>query len=786
MNPLSPTRDEQVREFVLAGLPDGWLRLASLILLAAMLYVVFRAYRAERRSGVSLPFRMVLGSLRAVVLILLALVWLEPVIATHLLRTTEAKVLVLVDVSESTQIADAGGADGGRESRAARALSLVHGQDDAWLKRLAEKNRVALYHFGERARRAPTGEAAAVASAPATHTDIATYTDLGQSLADALEDAGEAPIAAVIVFTDGAVNSGMKVEDVAAFARRSELEVHPVGLGLETEPPNLRVAALHVPAAIARGDPVEARVEIAAEGVERRDVQLQLLARRLDVDAEEVLLESRSIPLGGEAGPVEQRFDITADLEGEYEFSARVAPLEDEPVQQDNGRVAIATVLDEKLRVLVVAGRPTYDYQFVTRLFERDRTIDVSCWLQSADPQAVRDGDVIITSLPRKPEEIFAYDAILLIDPDPREFDSAWAIHARRFVDEFGGGVLFQAGNHYATRFLRDPRLEDLVRIFPIVTDADADVRLSNEGTYRTKPFPFELVSEAAQHPIVSFDSDAERNLALWKALPGGWWRLPVLREKPLATVLLRGGGGSADGVLLATQPFGAGRTVFLGFDSTRRWRATAEELFNRFWIQTARYLGYARREGASKRGTIVLDRDEITIGDFLRIEARVLDADFVPWHASQVQAIIELADGNERGAVLIADPQREGWFVGRLRVDFSGAATIRVPLPPAPVADAGGQETALLKRIRVQRPDAEMRSLRQHVGELKALAEATGGTYWTLEEAAGLPERIASATRTQQIDGRSEPLWDRGWVMGLIAALLAVEWTLRRRNHLL
>jgi hypothetical protein len=85
-----------------------------------------------------------------------------------------------------------------------------------------------------------------------------------------------------------------------------------------------------------------------------------------------------------------------------------------------------------------------------------------------------------------------------------------------------------------------------------------------------------------------------------------------------------------------------------------------------------------------------------------------------------------------------------------------------------------------------VQRPDLEMRTLRLRSDTLSRLAEATGGRYVPIEAARELPAWIENASLVRPIEGPKNDLWDRSWVLMLIAGLLGTEWYVRRRNHLL
>lgn len=804
---LATIREEQRQVVELAGLPEGWLRALALLVLIGLCYVVVRFYRHEARVGAGPMLRRSLAVVRCAVLVVLAIIWLEPVVATYTYQTLRGHVAVLVDDSASMSIRDpaeataTGPAAGSAEAtRAELVADLLSRQEQRWLRRLAERNVVSLYTFGERTDRVELDlEDGASAAAPQTRPagppavlDAAQgATDLGRALIDVLDDLGGSPLAGVVILTDGGVNRGMTTEEAAALLERFRIPAYAVGVGESEEPPNVRVTDLAAPATIAVGDPLEIRVQVAAAGVDPTQVELTLSVERVsEGGSSESVLATRSVPLGGDAASADLLFTVPVDQPGEFIYRARVDPQPAEASTTDNERQVAVLALDERLRVLIVAGRPSYDYRPLMRLLELDKTIDVSTWLQSADTQAVRDGDTVITSLPRKQEELLEYDAVLLLDPDPRELDSPWAISVRRLVDEFGGGLLLQAGPLYTTRFLSDARLDELIRILPIVPDPDADVRLGVQGAFRPTAFAPILPDDTSAHPLVQFSEDATSNREIWSALPGVWWHLPVLREKPLASVLLRHSSPAlaneyGQAVLFATQPVGAGRTVFLGFDSTWRWRATAEPHFNRFWIQMIRYLAQARRQGASKRGTIVLDRESFRVGDFVKAEVRVLDESFTPWHEPSIRAALVYRDQPAIELVFDAIPQREGWFAGRFSLDRAGPAVLRVPLPGGEAAEAGPE--TLVRHMLVQRPDRELVSLRLRSGDLELLARRSGGRFLPLASAEQLPELIEDATIEQPpVRGAARSLWDRPWVLGVLAALLTVEWTLRRRNHLL
>jgi hypothetical protein len=794
MTLLASVTETQRTVFEFARVPPAWGQVAGVAVLVALCYVVVALYQRERRTGAGPVLRIGLAGLRCIVLLALAVIWLAPVNATYVVRSIPGQVAVLLDASASMSVRDdlgAAPADDSNESasRFERVRARLLADDSQWLRRLAVRNELSVYAFGDDVQRllhaADAQSLAAQLDPLRAVLPVRPQTDIAQAVTAALEELAGSPIAGLVLISDGAANRSAAAAEIAAYARRFRAPVYTVGVGHLREPPNVRVTSIAAPAAVPVQDPFEVRIELAAAGIARTEVQVELTAEPLD-GGDERRIAIRSVPLG-ESETATLLINVDPPPPGEYMLHARAAPLPGEVITGDNARETNVLVVAQRLRVLLVAGGPTFEYRFATALLLRDQSIDLACWLQSADPAAVRDGNTVLEHLPREPEELYDYDVVLLLDPDPTDLDARWAATVRRWVEELGGGVLLQAGPHWTSRFLRDARLSDLVAILPVTPDPDADMRLSAQGTFRHRAGAVQLA--AATHPLVSLHGDPTTNREVWRALPGAWWHLPVLRAKPVATVLLELADAAyanqyGPGVLMATQPVGAGHATFLGCDSTWRWRGSAEAYYNSFWVRLVRYLAQARQQGGSKRGRIVLDRESFSVGDYVRIEAQLLDEAYRPAATAEVAGTLLSEEGTPQECALQASADRPGWYAGRVLLDRAGAVELRLPLPSG---TAGADAAFLTRRLRVQRPDLEMRALRLREDFLSALADQTGGEYCRLDELDRLPDIIPKATERRPPQRAAvQPVWDSFWVVGVLAALLAIEWTLRRRSHLL
>ena len=69
---------------------------------------------------------------------------------------------------------------------------------------------------------------------------------------------------------------------------------------------------------------------------------------------------------------------------------------------------------------------------------------------------------------------------------------------------------------------------------------------------------------------------------------------------------------------------------------------------------------------------------------------------------------------------------------------------------------------------------------------ELRNLAQETYGKFYTLQEAANLPDDLPRGTRaTRQVLPPVE-LWNQWWMLGAITGCLTLEWILRKRKAML
>jgi hypothetical protein len=812
------TRDEE--EFVteLRNVPEGWFAVAGLAIVIAACWAVVWMYRREGRIGASERVRMALAIIRCAILVTLAVVFLEPVRVRVLRRWIDSYAIVLVDDSSSMDLTDryldpsseghlrtALGLDRVEPIRRTEVVHRMLSRDNrVFLRGLAGNNRVRLYTFSDepqllgtlralrenRRQTVEAGGAQAVSGVNDVRLDLAATgaaTNIERAVRRAIESLGRAPVAGIVVISDGGFNQGASADDVAGYARERRLPIHAVGIGDPSPPRNLRVTEVLAPENAFRQDPFAITARFAAQGMEGRRVRVRLRERDATGGGEGRAVDTRDVIVGPDGAIEPVVFERRQDRAGRYVYTVEVPADELESVVDDNSKQVTLTVIESRTRVLVVSAEPSWDYRLVTRLLQRDDTFNVSCWLQSADVSAVRDGNTVIDHLPRLAEELLEYDVVILMDPDGSELDEQWCRLLDTLVAEHGGGFLLTAARAHTPDLLREPRFKPLHDLLPVTLDPEADLVLNRIGHYQLSPSAVEIPPTAFGHPILQLADDVASTKLAWQGVGKVYWHYPVLREKPVATVLMRHGDphmGNSYGrhVLAAVQFVGAGRAAFIGFDGTWRWRRYGEERFNRFWVQLVRYLAEGKLLGGAKRGMIVIDSDQFALGEAVTVSARLFDARYEPIQLDQVTAYFSV-EGQLTEFVLRAGRDRPGWFEGRFVPDRTGSYRISLTIP-----DPAAREPAEISReILVSRPNIEILRPQMDRAQLVTLAEQShGGRYFEIDEMTEITGLIPDLHEEIAIRSRPTTLWDNVMTLLLLIVLLTVEWAGRKWSRLL
>ena len=745
----------------------------ALLAVAAVVAVLlaWHGLRSEPRLG----RRAVLLGLRAASALLALFLLAEP--ALRLLQTARVKnrLAVLVDASRSMNFPVEPG--GPARSEAAAAFLRRHRGE---LEALGDRVSLEWHTFDGDLAPADPSVLARGAPARGGRTDI-----LGALKAAAAGGGAGRKLAGAVVLSDGADNAAL-AEGLTP-AARAELRalgvpVTAVAVGSGSLK-DLAVERVAVDDFAFVRNTVTIEVGLAARGFGREEVPVVLRREGAVVARATVKLE-----------PGKERYTVplsfAPDTTGTFVFTVAAPVYPGEAVAENNSRSFVLRVIRDRVRVLLVAGRPSWDERFLRALLKQDPNVDLISFFILRTSTDLAGPQEELSLIPFPVSEIFGeqlrtFDAVLFVNfayQPYRSLDIERYLPALRDYVKNGGAFAMLGGE----QSFGEARYGQTALSEVLPVDALDGLGISSE------PLRPRLTTEGRRHPVTSLVAGDAANEAAWGALPP----LPdVNRTRALtagagAQVLLESPGVQVDGrpaPVVAVREVGSGRSLAITTDSSWFWGFLAAEeggsnrSYQRFWNNALRWLV---RDPALTPVQVEPDRPAVEPGEPVGLSISVRAPDYGPGAGAPVSAELVSEEGRvvARGEA-VAGPDG----VAHLELATPGPGAYKVvasarprcsagaPCPSdAPVEHATGAVAA--RASSVEDSDAAPRP-----ELLRAVAEVSGGTFSTIDR--GLPEVRLTEPEVVEVGRRKDvPIWDRAWFLAGLVLSLAAEWVLRRR----
>lgn len=776
-------------------------------LIAVIAYIIWM-YRKDTQE-ISIFWRFWLVALRLGVVAALVVIAINPEERTQKMSFRPSEVIILVDTSTSMQNpVDTPGPENASkkmDTRAEAVTKLLEKSD--LIADLQKKHTVTVYTF-DRSLQGPQSQFISLdprlqkVLGKETSSDEAdgdgetpvkevswkdliaprgVETRIGDAISEALTREAGRTLAGVIIISDGAVNAGVNPVTIAQRAQELKTRVFTVGVGGTTKPTNLEVAKLLAPTDVQLGDAFEISAFVQGQGMAGRFATVELLSKT-DNEEEPLVVETREVQFNEDGVPVELKFEQTPQFTGETNYIVRIKPNQSltELRQNDNEKITSVTAFDRPTRVLVVAGGPMWDYRFMRTALYRHKSTEVDVWLQSGTVGISQESDNLLFAFPSDKAELFDYDVIV-------SFDADWSLiekESRELIEQWvvaqGGGIVFVAGDVFTPLIAADPNeFSNILALHPVFLQTLLlDFRTDDEGN---QPWPLELTQEGRDAGFMHVTEDPITSEALWLEFPGVFRNYPTAGPKASASVYaFHDNPAKIDEfgkpIVFASQFYGQGRSFFIGSPEMYRLRSEDPEHLERFWTKLIRTVGQGRLKRGADHAAFLLESTVYSLGQTVGLRARVVDPQYEPLQAENVEVVVTDPDGKPivPNPKLVPDPNRPGEFVGSFRGNLPGRYKIQLPVPNL-------EETAE-EAVDIILPQLEDKELRQNVKLLRDITVDTGGKYVALNNAAeSLPDLIPNRGEEFLIAERLRTLWDKQWVMFLMAGLLSAEWLTRK-----
>jgi hypothetical protein len=259
-----------------------------------------------------------------------------------LVDSSESMSLPVPDIKESTRLQQ------GKEV-------LLRGNRPL-VESLARDFDLRLYRFDEHARAVSREELASL-------TPDGRATDIVQSVLDVQQEYQGTPLAGMVVMSDGIVTTGSAGVEAA---KHGGSPVVTVGLGDPEHYRDIQIAAVEAPNFAFLHSSVEIEVTVKGWGYKGQVIPLVL-------KQEGRILSTSSLTLDADRSTRRAAFTLTPKEVGRYRLSVETPVQVGEVLRTNNHRDFQLQVRRDKIRVLVVSGRPSWNYRFLRRALKSDQ-----------------------------------------------------------------------------------------------------------------------------------------------------------------------------------------------------------------------------------------------------------------------------------------------------------------------------------------------------------------------------------------------------------------------------
>lgn len=707
------------------------------------------------RSVRSRPLRMVESALWAVALTVVVLGIAGPELVEEDGREELGKLVVLVDGSGSMGVADGASV---RSTGAVEALETLR----------ASQGPVDVYTFDETVR----------AGAPEQFRGRGT--DLGAAL-DVIADRhlGQT-LRGVVVLSDGLDRGPLRREVVAATEQGTlSASVVPtlpgpvtfVQTGESTSLFDLSVEHVTSGGFAFLRTPFVLRAEV--RGPAGRAVPVTLSREGRTVREQSVTLDSE--------GRAEVEFTVVPRQVGRFAWEVAVPVEAGDAVPGNNTFPVVVRVVRERTRVLQVSGSPSYDQKFLRLFLKEDPSVDLVSFFILRTREDFRSGwqqhEMSLIEFPYQrlfTEDLSTFDLVILQNFNYRPYFSHGRDDLLLNIAEYvrQGGALVMTGGD------RSFDLGEYART-PISEVLPIELGVSGVKTDES-PFRPELTAAGAVHPLTRLGATTDESRAIWDRLPTMDGANLNLGLAPGAAALLVHPGLQANSEplpILSVREVAEGRTMALAVDASWRWsfseaaEGRGNQAYLRFWKNALRWLV---ADPDDRRVVVVPSRENVLLGDEMRLTVRVRDAGYGPVEGAEVVGNIEGPDGSRTPIALTTDASGEGVFA--YRPEVRGAHRVSVGTGNRS-ADRGSTVFAVSNR------DPELADIQPDEGFLRQLASLYGDRGRFLGPGDDLDILTDDAARRTVPDRRVVSLGGAP-IVGLLFGLLGgVAWMIRRRN---
>jgi len=727
MNPLFPI--ENILIFFGAGIALGT-------------YLAWRSAKAAPKKT-----RLAVTAARCVALAALALVALDPGYWKKIERKTDSEWAVLLDASSSMATRDVAGKT--RFEAAAETAEKIS----------TTAGHIAAYPFSSALSAIVPIENLKRLKPDGTGTNIA---GAGTALLDKYANSAKS-LEGIIVLSDGRETDKKDDALFPLLAKAANAPVYAVVLGGEVKSSNVAISLKRFPKVAFAGQTSEFEIEITNANMGNIEIPVEMFdAAGKKLAAKTSRVENNS--------KVSAKFKFTPkpSTRGGVEVIFKTPAMKKETKRDDNRVSATVDVIGDKIKALLVEGRPFWDSKFLSQALRENKNIeftgiyrltDQRFFFISESGEENKESEHVI--FPESLEKLSEYNIVFFGKGAEFFIDEERADILKRYVRDLGGAVVFARGKPYSGEW------QMLTALEPVRWGA------SVAGEFQWTP-----TAAGAARGLFG-DALPPADSPIWRELPPITNIETILVSKSFTETLIAAknvNDGKKSPALLCSR-FGKGMVLAVNSDGLWRWdffpsRPEARKFYRKFWTRLALWAVKHSDFLPNRDFSIRLSSENVLPGEDVAVLVGARKNTAAP-------TVRVLSDKGDVAKKIVPSPLPDGrgW-----------SCVISMEKPGRFKIEAGNGKRAAFAVLAVRRPPKETDELGADPEALAKLCSLSGGKTVSANEVLKLVKALRknNASVSDVTERKWVSIWDGWWFLLVLASAFVLEWVLRRRNGLL
>jgi hypothetical protein len=553
-------------------------------------------------------------------------------------------------------------------------------------------------------------------------------------------------ISSVVILSDGIINDG---DDPIYEAEKLPYPIFTVGIGDTTQYRDIRVGDVLFNQYIYAQKPTEIEATILQFGFDSQTSRVVLFKDDKQVETKDIHFNSSGIN--------KIKFDFTPDKSGEVKLKIAVNQLTGEQNFINNSKTFFVNVLQNKLKIGLIAGSPSADLSSISNALESDKNLDVKKIIQVSQNKFWKNFNTAV---------IDSSDILFLVDFPSRKISTNLYAQIVKAIRNKNKPFFFLLSQNVDLKKLRE--IENIIP-FSISNISD--------GFIQAQPVVQDNLLSSA------FSGNTGKG-EVWNNLPPILVTTSAINAKPGSEILLSSilKNTRVTSPLIITRNIAGQKSIAVIAGEIWKWELLTSEKYPGFFsnlIQDfVKWLGVTDKQ---KQFSVRTSKKIYGSSEHVEFTAELYDQTFTPVDSAAINLTIKK---NGESFDVNFQKVRPGIFT----------ATIESPKPgdysyEASARFGSSNLKSNIGRFTVGETNIEKENTRMDINFLKQLASSTNGKYFPIENSDDLKaeiNKLNSNASKEKLSSREIDFRSNGWILLLIICLFAVEWFTRKRSGML